>query len=110
MLALYQTTRPLATGYKVYWVRNEDEQLICRAEGAQNIEPDAVQIIFEKKRKWMLVIHSHFTFPKFRKACKVARLLIVIGYSFGDSHINQILSGALREKTQKRDCSLFVVL
>jgi hypothetical protein len=39
---------------------------------------------------------------EFRRFCLLAKLIVTIGYSFGDLHINKMLTQALRTDTDRR--------
>ena len=86
------------------WKRGVDDELIWVPDInlAQQIDPDVLQIIFGKEAKMDARDPFSFYFSEFRRACKAASLLVVVGYSFSDTHINQILFGSLRGPNQNK--------
>ncbi|NJO94012.1 MAG: hypothetical protein HC820_06005 [Hydrococcus sp. RM1_1_31] len=45
-------------------------------------------------------------FSDFRKYCLRAKLIVVIGYSFGDEHVNGIIGQALANDKEKKILSV----
>lgn len=86
------------------WKRGVDDELIWVPDinEATEIDPDALQIIFGKEAKMDARDPFSFYFSEFRRACKAGSLIIIVGYSFGDTHINQIICGAVRNSSQPK--------
>lgn len=80
------------------WKKNE-YGLITYSDEAGSISIRELEIIFGINNKLQFVDPYLFLIYEFRKYCLRAKLIIVIGYSFGDAHINGIMGQAL-----KRNC------
>jgi hypothetical protein len=63
---------------------------------------DDAALIFGTTYKLQYVDPFLFLVYQLRRLSLDARLLVVIGYGFGDEHINGILAQALRTDTEKR--------
>jgi hypothetical protein len=87
------------------WKRDTNKNLFC-VEQTENIEPDKMEVIFGRDFKLEAADPYLFYAYEFRKFTLLAKLIVVIGYGFGDSHINKMLSQALRDDKDRR---LFIV-
>lgn len=86
------------------WVR-EDGRLTHR--NPDHIEDEEVEIIFGTTQKMQYVDPFLFLAYELRRwTLSRARLIITIGYGFGDDHINDILGQALRVKEEKKLLSI----
>ena len=84
------------------WNRDDDEQLVLLDPSEiRDADMSGVEIIFGREAKLDARDPFSYYFSEFRRACKAANLIVIIGYSFGDPHVNQILAGALRERNTK---------
>ena len=90
------------------WIRDENEQLkLIEPTEIRNFPMRDIEIIFGKEAKLDARDPFSFYFSEFRRACKTASVVVAIGYSFADPHVNQILAGALQEP--KSHATLVVV-
>jgi hypothetical protein len=103
------TSPPQAYLYKIHgsmdWKRDSSLNLF-RVEQTESVEYERMEIIFGRDFKLEAADPYLFYAYEFRKYCLLAKLIVVIGYGFGDSHINKMLVQALQHD---EDCCLFVV-
>lgn len=86
------------------WVRNEGQ---LTWQNHDHIEDDEVEIIFGTTQKMQYVDPFLFLAYELRKwTLSRARLIITIGYGFGDDHVNDILGQALRIGDDKKLLSI----
>ena len=86
----------------INWKRDENGNLICVQYSGSNIRPNEMQVIFGRDLKLEAADPYLFYTFEFRRCSLEARLIVAIGYGFGDPHINKILSQALRSDSTKR--------
>jgi hypothetical protein len=89
----------------INWKRDETKNLFC-LEQTESIQPEDMELIFGRDFKMEAADPYLFYAYEFRKFSLMARLIIVIGYGFGDEHINKILSQALNADGDRR---LFII-
>ena len=88
------------------WKRDPDRNLTW-VDSPQKIHPDDVAIIFGTAYKLQYVDpFLFFAYELRRRTLDDARLIVSIGYGFGDEHINGILQQAINAKP---DCRLLSV-
>lgn len=80
------------------WERDKITQIVKCVDNIPNI-PD---LIFGTQYKMQYIDPYLFLFSEFRHYALKAKLIICIGYSFSDEHINAILSQALKNKTETK--------
>lgn len=78
------------------WVRDENGRLKYSDE-ITRINPD---LIFGSSYKLQYMDPYLFFAYEFRKYCLEAKIIVTIGYGFGDEHINGIISQALKNKQE----------
>ena len=86
------------------WKRGDEESVtwVPDTNKVMEIDPEFLHIIFGREAKMDARDPFAFFFSEFRRASKACSLIIVIGYSFSDPHINQIICGALRDKNKPK--------
>jgi hypothetical protein len=89
----------------INWKRDEAKNLFC-LEQTESIQPEDMELIFGRDFKLEAADPYLFYAYEFRKFSLMARLIVVIGYGFGDEHINKILSQALNADGERR---LFII-
>jgi hypothetical protein len=103
------TSPPQAYLYKIHgsmdWKRDTSGNLF-RVEQTESVEHERMEIIFGRDFKLEAADPYLFYAYEFRRYCLLAKLIVIVGYSFSDSHINKMLVQALR---QDDDCRLLVV-
>jgi hypothetical protein len=72
------------------------------SDSTAKVRADDGQIIFDITYKLQYVDPFLFLVYQLRRLSLEVKLLLVIGYGFGDDHINGILSQALRGNPDKR--------
>lgn len=85
----------------INWKRDEDGNLICVSHSG-NIRPEQMQVIFGRDFKLEAADPYLFYAFEFRRCSLDARLILVVGYGFGDEHINKMLIQAVRSDSSKR--------
>ncbi len=80
------------------WERDTITQIVKCVDNIPNI-PD---LIFGTQYKMQYIDPYLFLFSEFRHYALKAKLIICIGYSFSDEHINAILSQALKNNTETK--------
>ena len=85
----------------INWKRNDEANLFS-VEQIENVASDKMEVIFGRDFKLEAADPYLFYAYQFRKFTLDARLIVVIGYSFSDSHINKMLVQALRRDEHRR--------
>ena len=87
--------------YKIHgsidWKRDAAQNLY-RVEQIERVEPDRMEIIFGRDFKLEAADPYLFYAYEFRRFCLLSKLIVIIGYSFSDLHINKMLVQALRRR------------
>ncbi len=84
------------------WERENDTQIVTYVDNIPSI-PD---LIFGTQYKMQYVDPYLFLFSEFRHYAMKAKLIICVGYSFSDEHINAILSQALKNNEETKIYSI----
>ncbi|MGL5806641.1 MAG: SIR2 family protein [Xenococcaceae cyanobacterium] len=91
--------------YKIHgsidWKKNE-YGLLTYSDEAGNISINELEIIFGTNYKLQYLDPYLFSIYEFRKYCLRAKLIVVIGYSFGDEHVNGIIGQALGNDRERK--------
>lgn len=85
----------------INWKRDESGNLICVNYSGSNIRPAEMQVIFGRDFKLEAADPYLFYAFEFRRCTFDARLIVSVGYGFGDEHINKMLSQSLRADKEK---------
>jgi hypothetical protein len=100
-------TEPDIYLYKLHgsidWIRNEETKIVSYSDSIPS-EPD---LIFGTQNKLQYVDPYLFLFSEFRHYTLNAKLIVCIGYSFADEHINALISQSLK---QNKNMKLLSVL
>ncbi|MER3436122.1 MAG: hypothetical protein C4288_22850 [Leptolyngbya sp. ERB_1_1] len=95
--------------YKVHgsidWKKDKYGSLTFSDE-AGSVSVRELEIIFGTSQKLQYADPYLFIIHEFRKYCRKAKLILVIGYSFGDDHINGIMTQALSQDSDRRIVSV----
>ena len=86
----------------VDWEREKQTQIVKETDSI----PNTPELIFGVQYKMQYIDPYLFLFSEFRHYSLQTKLLVTIGYSFSDEHINSIISQAL---LNSRDTKLYVV-
>ena len=84
------------------WMRDLDNGKLTFSDSTSKIKVDEGQIIFGLTYKLQYVDPFLFLVYQLRRLSLEAKLILVVGYGFGDEHINGILRQALRGSPDKR--------
>jgi hypothetical protein len=86
----------------INWKRHEATQDLFLVEQTEGIEPGKMEVIFGRDFKLEAADPYLFYVYEFRKFSLLTRLIISLGYGFGDFHINKMLAQALRDDLNRR--------
>lgn len=78
------------------WKRDGSSKRLFRVEQVAGVDPQDMELIFGREFKLTAADPYLFYLYAFRSATLSSRLIVSVGYGFGDSHINDMLSQALR--------------
>lgn len=97
---------PQAFLYKLHgsidWKRDPQTKALSRVEQVHPIPPDEMEIIFGREAKLEAADPYLFYAYEFRQCALEAKVIVALGYSFSDPHINKIVSQALKADEPKR--------
>lgn len=85
----------------INWKRDEGKNLFSVAQ-TENVESDRMNVIFGRDFKLDAADPYLFYAYQFRRFTLDSRLIVVIGYSFSDYHINKILTQALKRDEPRK--------
>jgi len=95
-------TEPDIYLYKLHgsidWERDEETKVVSCIDGT----PSKPDLIFGTQNKLQFADPYLFLFSAFRFHTLKAKLIICIGYSFSDEHINGLISQALKQKDNSK--------
>jgi hypothetical protein len=87
----------------INWKRKEITNELFAVQHTESIDdPDKMEVIFGRDFKLEAADPYLFYAYAFRQFSLRARLIVSIGYGFGDSHINKILTQALKSSADKQ--------
>ena len=102
---LAEHTKPNVYLYKLHgsinWRRDEKKNLL-RLPHTEKTKPEEMEIIFGRDFKLDAADPYLFYAYEFRRCTLESKLIVCIGYGFGDSHINKMLSQALSEDDNRK--------
>lgn len=85
----------------INWKRDEGKNLFS-VEQTENVESDRMDVIFGRDFKLEAADPYLFYAYQFRRFTLDSRLIVIVGYSFADDHINKMLTQALSRDDPKR--------
>jgi len=83
------------------WKRNE-AGILTYSDEPGKIDTDDLEIIFGTSYKMQYIDPFLFFAYEFRRYCLESKLIITIGYGFGDEHINGIIGQALNNDKDRK--------
>ncbi len=86
----------------INWKRNAETKKLFSVRQIETVDPDKMDVIFGRDFKLEAGDPYLFFLYKFRDFTLVAKLIVAIGYGFGDGHINKMLTQSLRNDPQRR--------
>jgi hypothetical protein len=78
------------------WIRDPETSQLSRVEQIQSVPASNMEVIFGKEFKLEAADPYLFYAYEFRQYALEARLVLCIGYSFNDPHVNKMIAQALR--------------
>lgn len=85
-----------------HWKRSGPEGNLYCVEHTESISPEEMELIFGRDAKMESADPYLFYLYMFRVACLESRLILAIGFGFGDHHINNIIAQALKSDPDRR--------
>lgn len=86
----------------INWKRDAGTKELFAVEQIENIDADRMEVIFGRDFKLEAADPYLFYTYEFRRFSLEATLIVLIGYGFGDSHINKMLTQAVRKDANRR--------
>ena len=86
----------------INWKRDEKTKELYSVEQVESIDAGQMELIFGRDFKLEAADPYLFYAYEFRRYSLTARLIVTVGYGFGDLHINKILSQAVRADANRR--------
>ena len=86
----------------INWKRNAETKKLFSVRQIETVDPDKMEVIFGRDFKLEAGDSYLFFLYKFRDFTLLAKLIVAIGYGFGDEHINKMLTQSLRNDSQRR--------
>lgn len=84
------------------WKRDPNTNRLYQVEQTASVEPDKMVLIFGREFKVETADPYLFYLYAFRNASYSASLIVLLGYGFGDKHINDLLVQALRLDSDRK--------
>lgn len=101
-------TAPDVLLYKLHgsinWKRNPETNRLFSVAQVENVRPEEMEVIFGRDSKLEAGDPYLFFAYKFRDFTLQCKLIVTIGYGFGDPHINKMLAQSLRSDSERRMC------
>jgi hypothetical protein len=85
----------------INWKRNPAKELFS-VEQIESVDADKMEVIFGREFKLEAADPYLFFAYKFRDLSLETRLIVTLGYGFGDGHINKMLAQSLRNEPERR--------
>src|SRR5271157_3346741 len=86
----------------INWKRSpETKELFC-VEQIESVDAEKMEVIFGREFKLEPADPYLFFAYKFRDLSLVTKLIVTLGYGFGDTHINKMLTQSLRTDSERR--------
>jgi SIR2-like protein len=86
----------------INWKRNADTKKLFSVRQIETVDADKMEVIFGRDFKLEAGDPYLFFLYKFRDFTLLARLIVALGYGFGDTHINKMLTQSLQNDPQRR--------
>ena len=86
----------------INWKRSPDIKKLYKVEQTASISAESMELIFGRDFKLEAADPYLFYLYMFRESSLASRLLVLIGYGFGDGHINNMLAQALQDNADRK--------
>ncbi len=101
-----EETAPEILLYKLHgsinWKRDPATKNLFRVEQIQSVDAEQMEIIFGRDFKLEAADPCLFFAYEFRRFSLMTKLVVIIGYGFGDTHINKMLTQCVRNDPERR--------
>ena len=105
-MEMSNNTAPQLVLYKLHgsinWKRNTTTKELFSVEQIESVDADKMEIIFGREFKLEAADPYLFFAYKFRDLSLGTKLIVTLGYGFGDGHINKMLTQSLRGDAERR--------
>jgi hypothetical protein len=86
----------------INWKRHSDTKTLYSVDQIESVDPDKMDVIFGRDFKLEAADPYLFFAYMFRNLTLETKLIVTVGYGFGDDHINKILTQGLRDDPERR--------
>ena len=86
----------------INWKRNSETKKLFSVRQIETVDADKMEVIFGRDFKLEAGDPYLFFLYKFRDFTLLTKLIVSIGYGFGDGHINKMLMQSLRHDSQRK--------
>ncbi len=105
-LELSSNPPPQVLLYKLHgsinWKRHPENKNLFAVDQIETVDEEEMEVIFGRNFKLEAADPYLFFAYEFRRFTLLARLIVAIGYGFGDVHINKMLTQSLRSDPERR--------
>jgi hypothetical protein len=86
----------------INWKRDRDSKELFSLEQIQSIDDDEIDIIFGRDFKLEAADPYLFFAYQLRQSTLRSKLIVIVGYGFGDLHINKLLTQSVRKDSERK--------
>jgi hypothetical protein len=86
----------------INWKRDQTNKNLYAVEQVETVDDDSMEVIFGRDLKLEAADPYLFYAYEFRAFALAARLVVILGYGFGDPHINKMLTQCMRSDPARK--------
>lgn len=86
----------------INWKRKPDTKELFCVEQIESVDEESMDVIFGRDFKLEAADPYLFFAYEFRRFTLLTKLVVVVGYGFGDAHINKMLTQSIRSDRERR--------
>ncbi len=86
----------------INWKRNPATKDLFSVDQIETVEEDNMEVIFGRDFKLEAADPYLFFTYQFRRFTLLTKLIVIVGYGFGDRHINKMLTQSIRDERERR--------
>jgi hypothetical protein len=86
----------------INWKRSPETKKLFCVDQIESVDADSMEVIFGRDFKLEAGDPYLFFLYKFRDFTLLAKLIVTLGYGYGDAHINEMLTQSLRNDPARR--------
>jgi hypothetical protein len=86
----------------INWKRSPETKELFRVKQVQSVNAEEMEVIFGREFKLEAADPYLFFAYMFRNLSLLTKLIVTLGYGFGDAHINKMLTQSLRTDPERR--------